>query len=309
MQGAEANIVEVATLDELAQRINAAHAAFERSGTLIERAIEAGKLLLEAKGQLDSRSFSPWLRDNFHGSRATAYRYIMVAQNEERLCVSRVRQITLRSAVKLLTKDAHTAGETLSEPTPAPEPADEIRTADLQDFIRAGRRFACIYADPAWPYDNQTTRGSTDDHYATMSLEDICGMPIQDIAADAAHLHLWTTTAFLFDARTVMEAWGFEFKSCLIWVKSQMGMGNYWRQSHEYLLLGVRGDATRFRVRDEMSWVEAPRRKHSAKPEIFREKIERVSHGPYVELFSRQAVPGWSAWGNEIAPAERKLFT
>lgn len=308
MRGTEANIIEAPPLEELAQRINAAHAAFERSGTLIEYAIEAGTLLVVAKAQVGHGKWLPWLEEHFDGSERTARNYMLVSERQETLNRQRVADLSLRAAIKFITKEAHAAGETLPGPETAdvPPPSADYRSSDLADFIKAGLRYSTVYADPAWQYGNQTTRGSTDNHYGTMALKDICRLPIADIAADDAHLHLWTTTAFLFDARLVMKHWGFTFKSCLIWVKPQMGMGNYWRQSHEYLLLGVRGDATRFRVRDEMSWVEAPRGEHSAKPEIFRSKIERVSLGPYIELFSRRAVPGWSAWGNEI---ERSLFT
>lgn len=104
-------------------------------------------------------------------------------------------------------------------------------------------RFGIIYADPPWQYGNQSTRASTDNHYDTMSVDDICEMPVADHVADNAHLHLWTTNAFLFDAKRVMDAWGFEYRSVFVWVKPQMGIGNYWRVSHEFLLLGIRGNA------------------------------------------------------------------
>src|SRR5690606_24138432 len=117
---------------------------------------------------------------------------------------------------------------------------------DLRQLIVAGKKFGCIYADPAWQYGNQATRAATDNHYVTMSVDAICAMPVAEVAADDAHLHLWTTNAFLFDAKRVMEAWGFEYRSCLVWVKLQMGIGNYWRVSHEFLLLGIRGNAKRF---------------------------------------------------------------
>lgn len=176
---------------------------------------------------------------------------------------------------------------------------------DLQAFINRKEKFACIYADPPWRYGNQGTRGSTDDHYQTMSVEAICELPIKQIAEKAAHLHLWTTNAFLFDARRVMEAWGFEYASCFVWVKPQMGMGNYWRVSHEFMLLGIRGDAP-FQARNQMSWAELPRGRHSAKPDKIRKRIELVSPGPRIELFARDAFEGWSAWGNQT---KHSLFT
>jgi N6-adenosine-specific RNA methylase IME4 len=131
-----------------------------------------------------------------------------------------------------------------------------------------------------------------------MSLDQICAMPIADMVTDKAHLHLWTTNAFLFDAKSVIEAWGFQYKSCLVWVKPQMGMGNYWRVSHEFLLLGVNGKLT-FTNHSKKSWVQLSRQKHSQKPDAIASLIEEVSPGPYLELFARKTRPGWSSWGNE----------
>lgn len=177
-------------------------------------------------------------------------------------------------------------------------------TADLYQLIERGGRYATVYADPAWQYENQATRASTDNHYGTMSVDEICDLPVAKLITENAHLHLWTTNAFVFDARRVMEAWGFEYKSMFIWAKSQMGIGNYWRVSHELCLLGVRGSLP-FHDHAQMSWREWPRTRHSAKPHEMYEIIEKVSPGPYLELFARTQRPGWTSWGNEI---ERDLF-
>lgn len=168
----------------------------------------------------------------------------------------------------------------------------------------AGKGFTTIYADPPWQYGNQGTRGATGDHYVGLSVDDICALPVEPAAADDAHLHLWTTNAFLFDARRVIEAWGFEYKSCYVWVKPQIGMGNYWRVSHEFLLLGVRGSLS-FADKSLRSWGEFRRAQHSAKPEQIRDLIHRASPGPRLELFARRAVEGWTVWGNDI---RREVF-
>lgn len=187
----------------------------------------------------------------------------------------------------------------------AAAPHPDIAEAKLENVVAAATRdespvrYGCIYADPPWKYGNQGTRASTDTHYVTMSVDEICALPIAKIAADDAHLHLWTTNAFLFDAKRVMEAWGFEYKSCFVWVKPQMGIGNYWRVSHEFLLLGIRGDAP-FLAHDVMSWAELERTKHSTKPDKIRQLIERVSPGPRIELFGRNRFDGWSVWGNQV---------
>lgn len=161
-------------------------------------------------------------------------------------------------------------------------------------------KFATIYADPPWKYGNQGTRAATNNHYGTMTVAELCEMPIEQFAADDAHLHLWTTNAFLKQSFEVLEAWGFEYRSVLIWVKPQMGIGNYWRVSHEYLVLGIRGNAKRFNEKNHMSWIEESRTKHSAKPECVRQKIEAVSNGPFLELFGRKSVKGWTVFGNQV---------
>jgi N6-adenosine-specific RNA methylase IME4 len=181
------------------------------------------------------------------------------------------------------------------------ESTDANTVADLDVLIQRGMRFGTIYADPPWQYGNQGTRGATSDHYNGMTVEAIRALPVPQLAADNAHLHLWTTNAFLFDCKAIIESWGFEYKSCYIWVKPQMGMGNYWRVSHEFMLFGIRGKAP-FGSRAEMSWGKFNRGKHSAKPDDIRRLVERVSPGPRLEMFGRKAVPGWTVWGNQVEP-------
>jgi N6-adenosine-specific RNA methylase IME4 len=176
--------------------------------------------------------------------------------------------------------------------------------ADLRDLVRAGKRFGTIFADPPWKYSNQGMRASTDRHYQTMAMEELLPLPVAQLAAEQSHLHLWTTNGFLQDAFRVLDAWGFEYRSVFVWVKPQLGMGNYWRVSHEFLLLGVRGGLT-FRDKGLLSWLKADRGRHSAKPEQVRLMVERASPGPRLELFGRQAAPGWAVWGDEV---ERDLF-
>lgn len=182
---------------------------------------------------------------------------------------------------------------------------DTCTVADLHQLVEPGKRFGCIYADPPWLYDNQATRAATGNHYSGMTVDELCELPIRELAKDDAHLHLWITNAFLFDAPRIFAAWGFEYRSTYVWVKPQMGIGNYWRNSHEMMLTAIRGDAKRFNDRSLKSWGEFDRTAHSAKPERIREMIQRASHGPYLELFGRRKTEGWTVWGNQI---ERNLF-
>lgn len=179
--------------------------------------------------------------------------------------------------------------------------------SSLQELVDAGAKFPTIYADPPWQYANKATRSAVDREYKdTMSLDEICAEPVAKLAADQAHLHLWTTNGFLPDAFRVIEAWGFTYKSCFVWVKGQMGIGNYWRVSHEFMLLGVRG-SLRFRDKGQKSWLEVDRTKHSRKPREVRELIEKVSPGPYLEMYGREVIGApWTVYGNEI---ERGMFS
>lgn len=175
---------------------------------------------------------------------------------------------------------------------------------DLHDLIDAGRSFRCIYADPPWAFANTASRGAAANHYPTMSVDQICQLPVSELANCSAHLHLWTTNNFLFDARRVIDAWGFSYKSCFVWVKDQIGMGKYSRVFHKFLLLGVRG-RVRFADLSLRSWLHATRTSHSTKPDKVRELVERASPGPRLQLFGRRTCPGWTVYGNHV---HRRLF-
>lgn len=175
-----------------------------------------------------------------------------------------------------------------------------------------GGKFATFVADPPWRYGNTSTRGAAENHYPTMSIEELRDLDVVPRhAADQAHLYLWTTAVHLPDAFSVMEAWGFTYKTYLVWVKPQMGMGNYFRVSTELVLFGVRGDM-RTQRRDVRNYFEAKRSKHSAKPAMFHDLVASCSPGPYMELFSRcyaddlltgctcsKCRLGWTVWGNQ----------
>lgn len=177
---------------------------------------------------------------------------------------------------------------------------------DLRSLVDNKLKFGTVYADPPWPYSNRAARGAAEKHYRTMTIDAICAEPVSQLAAEQAHLHLWTTNAFLREAFDVIHAWGFRYKSCLIWIKPQLGMGNYWRVSHEFLLLGVRGNLP-FADRTIRSWQLSRRTTHSRKPFHFRALIEQVSPSPYLELYGREEQPesSWTVYGNQV---ERRLF-
>lgn len=187
---------------------------------------------------------------------------------------------------------------------------DDAGTDEGQLIVPEGQ-FATIVADPPWRYGNTSTRGAAEDHYPTMSIAELCELDIAaERAADQSHLYLWSTAGHLPEAFSVMEAWGFTYKTYLVWVKPQMGMGNYFRVSTELVLFGIRGG---MRTRDmaTMNYFEARRGKHSAKPGKFYDLVQKCSPGPYLEMFARcykdrqlvcpcsRCDRGWEVWGNQ----------
>jgi N6-adenosine-specific RNA methylase IME4 len=168
-----------------------------------------------------------------------------------------------------------------------------------------------IVADPPWRYGNTSTRGAAQDHYPTMSIDEIADLKVaHEHTGEQAHLYLWSTAGHLPQAFEVMAAWGFTYKTYLVWIKPQMGMGNYFRVSTELVLFGTKGEL-RTRERNIMNYFTERRGKHSAKPESFYDMVMKASPGPYLEMFARcrksnQLICGcarcrldWQVWGNE----------
>jgi N6-adenosine-specific RNA methylase IME4 len=166
-----------------------------------------------------------------------------------------------------------------------------------------------IYADPPW---NETGGGKirrgADRHYPLMKTPDIIRVMQEQLAgkiADNAHLYLWVTNNFLPDGLRVMQELGFRYITTITWVKDRIGLGQYFRGQTEHLLFGVRGVLPYRKLPDGKraqgkTVIYAPKRKHSEKPGVVYEIIERVSHPPYLELFARKKREGWDSWGNEI---------
>jgi N6-adenosine-specific RNA methylase IME4 len=169
------------------------------------------------------------------------------------------------------------------------------------------RRYPVILADPPWAFEVYGAESGNDRaaaaHYPTMSIEDICAMPIAGIATPDAVLFLWATVPHLPEALAVMAAWGFEYRSHFVWDKERIGLGYWVRNQHELLLLGKRGGMPAPMPANRVpSVIREPRREHSRKPDAVYGIIERMYPDlPRIELFARgPARAGWAAWGNEI---------
>ena len=165
----------------------------------------------------------------------------------------------------------------------------------------AHEQFRTILADPPWDVQQKGKLGAGS-HYQLMTLDRIAAMPISDLVSPDAHCWLWVTNATLRAGYDVMESWGFTPRSPLTWIKPRVGLGQYLRNATEHLILGTRGNAP-VKFRAQATWMFAPLQEHSHKPEEQYAVIERISDGPYLELFARRRPPSsaaWSVWGNEI---------
>lgn len=160
-------------------------------------------------------------------------------------------------------------------------------------------QYKTILADPPWTYRNRPPRGRTPYSTLTMAQLVAMGSQIRAVAAGNCHLYLWSTNAHLADALAVIEAWGFRYVQALIWFKTQMGLGSYFRHFTEPLLFSVRGNLRLLR-RDLPSYFVERRTAHSRKPQAAYRLMEIASPAPRIELFARQRRQGWSTWGNEV---------
>ncbi|WP_159977809.1 MULTISPECIES: MT-A70 family methyltransferase [unclassified Novosphingobium] len=176
----------------------------------------------------------------------------------------------------------------------------------------AGKRFGTVLADPPWRFINRTGKVAPEHRrlarYETMSVDEICALPVQEQLAPTAHLYLWVPNALLPDGLAVMQAWGFQYKSNIVWHKLRKdggsdgrGVGFYFRNVTELLLFGVRGKNARTLApgRSQVNYLGTRKREHSRKPDEQYDLIERCSSGPFLEMFARGVRPGWTTWGNQ----------
>ncbi|MCX6233379.1 MAG: MT-A70 family methyltransferase [Bacteroidetes bacterium] len=182
-----------------------------------------------------------------------------------------------------------------------------------EDFIRQvqGRYYGTVLADPPWQFDNRTGKVAPEHkrlaRYSTLSLEEIMEIPVDFVTAEKSHLYLWVPNALLKEGLKVMKAWGFEYKTNIIWHKIRKdggpdgrGVGFYFRNTTEILLFGVKGKLrTSDPGRTQVNIIKSRKQEHSRKPEEQYKIIEACSPGPYIELFSRGSRPGWDVWGNQ----------
>ncbi|MED5220264.1 MAG: MT-A70 family methyltransferase [Actinomycetota bacterium] len=184
---------------------------------------------------------------------------------------------------------------------------------DLESL--GGKPFSTLLADPPWRFQNRTGKVAPEhrrlSRYDTMTWKNIADLPVADVMAERSHCYLWVPNALLDEGLRVMEAWGFTYKSMIVWAKRRKdggpdgrGVGFYFRNVTESILFGVRG---RLRTLDpgrrQVNMIESRKREHSRKPDEQYPIIEACSPGPYLEMFARYPQKGWTTWGNEADPS------
>ena len=188
---------------------------------------------------------------------------------------------------------------------------NDAASEDFAQFVD-GRRFHTILADPPWQFKNRTGKIAPEHkrlaRYGTMTLDDIKSLAVAGAAAETSHLYLWVPNALLPEGLAVMQAWGFHYKSNIVWQKVRKdggpdgrGVGFYFRNVTELLLFGVRGKNARTLQpgRTQVNILSTRKREHSRKPDEQYALIESCSPGPYLELFARGERQGWATWGNQ----------
>jgi N6-adenosine-specific RNA methylase IME4 len=282
--------------------------------------VEAGQRLQRKKKELPHGAWLPWLAANAEvlgfESRFTAAKLMRAAKCvaggtfDENKAMEVCRMIwghtpldddeTLRCAVEIRRdRNADKYAERVQNML-------EIRDGNVA--LGVDKKYPIILADPPWRFDVPSSFSRTpENHYPCMHLEEIMALPVDNIATDDAALFLWTTSAHLSVALQVIEGWGFAYKSNLVWDKDKIGLGHYFRNQHETLLLASRGEMPPpLPENRQSSVIRAPRGAHSEKPAAVYQLIERMYPGlTRIELFARQQQPGWNVWGNQIKTKEK----
>lgn len=240
-----------------------------------EHAYIVGKILIWVKSQLKHGEFLNWIEDNVWFKERTARNFITFANKCDE------------------------QGFLLNEPHYL-EKMKSAKFADIKPLKLPLGKYFILYADPPWQYQNIGFDESAEQQYPTMSVEEICELPVHNLITDKAVLFLWVTNAFINEGLQVCEAWGFKYKTNFAWIKnSGPSIGWFIKSRHELLFIATKGEGVHPGEKF-ISWFEFKVRKHSQKPELVYEMIEKMYSGPYMELFARENREGWDNWGNEL---------
>ncbi len=181
---------------------------------------------------------------------------------------------------------------------------------DFREFV-CDHKFSTVLADPPWQFQNRTGKVAPEHkrlaRYPTLTLEEIKDIPVAEACEKNAHLYLWVPNALLAEGLEVMRAWGFTYKTNIVWEKIRKdggpdgrGVGFYFRNVTELLLFGIRGSMRTLQPgRSQVNIIRTMKREHSRKPDEQYPLIEACSPGPFLEMFARGPRPNWAVWGNQ----------
>lgn len=300
-------LIQYSAAEEWAERIAA---SWRKSA---ESIIETGQLLQQAKDDLEHGQWLKMLEMiRFDDTKA---RRLMAIGRDERLSNQAILPVLPDQWTKI-HKLSKLNGEAFERALVDPKSikaevraAKEIALADKITTLPT-KRYGVILADPEWrfePYSRETGMDrAADNHYPTSEICDIAGRDVRSIAAPDCVLFLWATVPMLPQALYVMERWGFDYKSHIVWLKGKIGTGYWFRNAHELLLVGTCGNVPAPAPGTQVgSTIEAPAGEHSAKPDAALALIERYFPNlPKIELNRRGPTrPGWDAWGLEADTA------
>ena len=240
-----------------------------------------------AYGYIEAATVSEHVPPETHLSLSHLRLLAPLAPDERRQFAGEISEMTVAQARRVIREWRRQQRASHNDiPEPPPFPTGTYRT---------------ICADVPWRFDTGGADfgdGLAADCYPTMSLEEICSLPIGDLAAPDSHLYLWVPATKIPDGMKVMDAYGFRFVALLTWVKPSGGLGRWWRYATEYVAFGVKG---KLMTRPNLTNViHAKRTGHSRKPDEFYDLVEQASPGPYVDLFARRQRAGWTCWGNQV---------
>lgn len=301
------------------QRTAIADSIRERRSNLIkkERSAKAGRESTNSYTTDSTRVKEKLLSDDVSDKKNGATPSISIPKTDTRAAIAKEVKIPerkLRDFAEIKKVAPEAAVRIRQGETTIKEEKNKIRRAErIENIVEVSRnntsldgsigKFPVIYCDPPWQYDFMGVDAwRVENHYPTMTTEEICDMTVGDHATDDAILFLWATAPKLADAMRVIGAWGFTYKTCAVWDKDWTGMGNYFRIQHELLLISTRGEIPPPETDNRPASIVRHKRstKHSEKPEVFYGIIEAMyPELPKVELFARSTREGWKSWGNE----------
>jgi ParB/RepB/Spo0J family partition protein len=268
--------------------------------------------LANAENALAIPSFAEDTANKTRKSKRTIYNSLQIAENLDPSVKDAFYNTDFEDEKTLLLKLSHENAETqkqlaeklVSGKAKGLQDAKRLVSADkIKEIEPVKGKYKIIYADPPWEYGGSMneTYGTADKHYPTMPLENICALPVDDMAEDNAVLFLWATSPQLPEAFQVIEAWGFIYKASFVWDKIKHVMGHYNSVRHELLLVATKGSCTPENMKLFDSVVSEERTEHSAKPETFRNIIDTIyPSGNRIELFARDVHEKWERWGNQV---------